>query len=153
MTTLEDLYKTDPDKEAGSGIVLDFGGGKEVCIRRAGGRNRRFSRVLAEKQRPYLTQIRAGTLDPEVEERLMMETYAETVVQWWKGIKTEDGNDEPDEPSRYLTKFQEMPDFFNEIRISANTFGYFKMDAAEQAAKNLSGDCEPISSPSLAVAT
>ncbi len=76
--------KTDRDLEL-NGIWLDFGGGSQIKVRRAGGANRAFAAQLAKRMRPHKRKLDAGTLDDSVAEKIMHELYFDEVLVEWTG--------------------------------------------------------------------
>lgn len=129
------IYRTSPELEK-NGIWLDFGNGLRIKIRRAGGRNLFFEQVLQAKMKPYRFQIEHGRLDPETDQKLLREAYAEAVIIDWQWMD-QDGNPLPFTTENVLALLEADPDLFGEIRQQAQKLANFAAEQLEQDAKNL----------------
>jgi len=79
---LKKQFATDTDLET-QGIIIDYGDVR-VRIARAGGSNKRFTRILDQKTRPLRRAIAAGSLDEERGRAILAQAYAEAVVLSWE---------------------------------------------------------------------
>ncbi len=145
-----ELFKTDDDLETG-GVVLNYGEFK-IRIARAGGANKKYSRVLESKSRPHRRAIQAGTLDESTDLRLFAEVYAEAVVLGWsRVVKGKDGKESevqnellgPDGEEIPFTKenvikvLLDLPDLFSDIREQSTKVSTFRREAERETdAKN-----------------
>lgn len=98
-------FKTDTNLEK-SGIDLDYGDFR-VRIARAGGSNKRFSRILEAKMKPVRRALQTETLDNERAEILMRESYAEGVVLEWSVRVLADEAGSPVEPLQLAGAYRE----------------------------------------------
>ena len=130
------LFGTDKNLESGDGVSLDYPG-FSITIRRAGGSNVDFSRVLSEKLRPYRKKLDKGTMDDKVSEKILLETYAETVVINWKNVKDRKGHDMPCTAHNCVKLFTDLPDLFRDVQDQANDYKLFLEDQEELEEKNL----------------
>lgn len=129
-------FKTDADLEAGAGVDLDYGEAGTITIHRAGGDNKKFSKVLAAKMKPYRRQLQNGTMDDEVAERLMAEVYAEAVIIGWEGVKDEKGKTLPYSKENVVKLLTDLPELFKDIQDQASTIANFRKEEIEAEAKN-----------------
>lgn len=81
-------YQTDKDLET-NGVLLDLGEQGAFVVARAGGANRKYLTEVRKLTQKYRRQIIAGTLDPDIAERLAKEAFSKTIVLRWlkKGDK------------------------------------------------------------------
>lgn len=146
MTSPFKQFATDENLEQ-QGIVLDYGD-YAVKIKRAGGANQRFGKVLEAKQKPHRRQIQNETLNEDVAKRLLAEAYAEAVILNWGHRKTPDGEIEwghmPDADGNLLpcTKphvvetLVALPEWFADIREQASKVALFRRQEIEDTAGN-----------------
>jgi len=136
-------FATDQGLEK-NGIVLDYGHFR-VTISRAGGSNKKFSRLLESKTKPYRRQIQNDSMDDTVAERILREVYAETVIQnwetqegdkWKKGIESRDGKILPFCNQNIYDTLTNLPELFADIQAQASKAALFKQAIQEDDAKN-----------------
>lgn len=143
-------YKTDDGLER-TGIYLDQGDFR-VKIARAGGGNRKFSKMLEAKTRPYRRQMQLGLMDEAVSLAIMHEVYAQTIVLGWEvwdgtygddglrnwksGIEMPDGSTGPASPKNYIEAFKNLPDLFQTIMEQSAKASLFRAHALEEEAGN-----------------
>ena len=130
--SLKSQFKTDKKLET-KGIVIDYGETR-VTVARAGGANKRFSRMLDAKTKPYRRAIALGSFDDERSNAILREVYAHTVVigweenvgttaepQWEAGISPEDAGVEssdallPVTPENVMSVLGNLPDLFIDL--------------------------------------
>jgi hypothetical protein len=104
-------------------------------LARAGGSNTRYVKALEAKSRPYRRQIKEDRLAPDVANKMLIETFAETIVLGWTGIEDKDGPVQfsVDNCRQLLT---ELPDLFEELREVASNAGTFREYEIEEDAGN-----------------
>ena len=137
MTTFQEIFNTDENLESGEGIELDYGDCGTIIIHRAGGANRKFQWVLAAKFKPYERQMRTKTMKEAVSRRLLAETYAETVLVGWRGVKDASGQDLPFTSENATKLLLDVPELFEDIREQAYDVSNFRREQVEETAKNL----------------
>lgn len=135
MPSPYEAFETDPELESGEGVTLDYGDFR-ITIHRAGGANRRFARVLEAKMKPYRRQLQTGTLDDEVAQRLLVETYAEAVVVGWKGVKDRTGKTMACTRDNVVRLFTDLPELFRDVQEQAQSLANFRRAELEADAKN-----------------
>lgn len=138
-------FQTDAEMEK-SGVELDYGWGV-ITIARAGGANKRYSKVLEAKTKPYRRAIQTETMDADLAERLLKETYAETIIRNWeirdengklkKGIESPDGG----KPltvnvENIVAAFTTLPDLFLDVQQQAGRVALYRREILETDAKN-----------------
>ena len=74
------------------GREFEIGNGASLTI--AAWQNPKFKEKFARLAKPHLSAMRAGLLAPEVQDKIMSEAMAGTVLLNWKGM-AEDGKDIP----------------------------------------------------------
>lgn len=149
-----ELFKTNDELE-NQGVSLNYGSFK-IVIARAGGSNKKYTKIFEAKIRPYRRAIQAGTLDDATDKRVMAEVYADAVVLGWAKIDREkqpdgnyvdkvtngvipgpDGQDMPFTKANVIKLFTDLPDLFSDVIQQANSVSLFKdEEEAETDAKN-----------------
>lgn len=128
-------YVTDENLETGAGVALEYDEGRTIFIHRAGGSNKKFSRALEAKMKPHRRKIQLGTLDPEIDRRILMEAYAEAVVIGWSGI-TAGGKELPFNKENCIAFFKAFPEVFADVQRSANDVALFRKEVRGADEKN-----------------
>lgn len=139
--SLYEAYETDPQLEK-DGVHLEVGTNKNgeiatIRMRRAGGANQQFAKVFEFKSKPYrrLMDI-PGALDPKVQERIMREVYAESVVVGWENIEDRDGNPLPFSKENVVKLFTDLPDLFRTVVRESQGIALFRKEVREVEAGN-----------------
>lgn len=136
-------FKTDSVSET-KGVRLEYGDFR-VTVARAGGGNKNFAKVLDRKSKPYRSQIRLETLDPDVGRRIMAETYAESVItnwetlvegEWKAGVEGPDGALLPFTAKNVAATLEALPDLFGDIQEQAGKVALFRESIREDDSKN-----------------
>lgn len=125
-----------------NGIRLDYGG-FYFDVRRAGGSNKRFAKVLEAKMRPHRRAIQAETIKDETANRIVAEAFAEAVFLGWgcdefgEGkMPGKDGAPLDFSVENCVRLMLDLPDLFADIRQQTDKLALFKRDQAEADAKN-----------------
>jgi hypothetical protein len=133
-------FKTDSELEL-KGVWFDFGD-FSILMGRAGGSNKKYTETLSKKMKPYIRQmqtaLQTGSLSGhlrEINTKIMMETFAETVVHAWT-LKDDDGADVPCTYDSVLNIFREYPDLFDECSTQATNHANFLESLREETVKN-----------------
>jgi len=110
-------------------------GAVRIRIARAGGGNKRFSKLLEAKTRPYQRAIKTETMDNAVAERIMREVFAETIVTGWQTKVNDkwedvvlflDGTTAPTTPQAVVRAFEDIPELFIEVQDIAGKVSAFR---------------------------
>jgi len=130
-------FQTDENLENGQGVDLDYGQNGIITIHRAGGSNKSFARVLNAKMKPYSRQLQTDTMEDEIASKLLIETYAETVIINWKNVTDQEGNKLAFNRSNCIKILTDLPELFKDIQNQANSISNFRKEQEEIEAKNL----------------
>lgn len=134
-TSLYEMYETNIDRET-SGITLDFGDAGKIQVARAGATNKAFAQMLEAKTRPHRRQMDTDTMPYGVADRIMREVFAETVVLGWSGIHGKDGEVIEYSVEACIKLFEDLPDWFTQVREEAAKFSNFRAAGIEADAGN-----------------
>lgn len=122
-------FKTSDNLEK-TGVWLQYGeeGGKPVRIRiaRAGGGNVAYRKALDKVTRPHKKAIQMETLSPEMNKKLLMEVYADTVILGWENINDENGEPMGFNRDNVMKLLGDLPDIFDDIVAQAQTMAIFR---------------------------
>lgn len=136
------LYSTfTSDKELETkGVAIDFGD-FEVVLARAGGANHNFAKVANAKIKPYRRMMEAGSIPPELDNKLTAEIYGTAVVLGWRtkvdgefveGIEGPDGEIIPPTRGAIIKTLTDLPDLLAEIVKTAQDLSLFKAEEREE---------------------
>lgn len=135
--SLHKKYSNNRELEAGKGIVVEYEGGSvKLHMRRAGGLNESYTRVLREKLEPHQRRMKVDTLPDALAKRLLAETYAETVIIGWEGVTDKSDNAIAFSVQACTELLLELPDFFDLVREDASNLSMFKEAQLEADEKN-----------------
>lgn len=136
-------FQTDTSLET-QGLIIDYGSFR-VTIARAGGANKRFSKTLESKTKPFKRAIQTDTMDNERGLEILREVYAEAIVLNWEtkkdntfvqGIEAQDGSLLPFSKENVVATFKNLPDLFTDIQQQAEKSALFRKLLQEQDSKN-----------------
>jgi hypothetical protein len=128
-------FSTDQNLEVGDGVTIDYGDFK-ITIHRAGGANKAYLKTLNDKIKPYRRMMEAGNMNEDVSKRLLVETYAETVIKGWEGITDEKGKKLPFNRENVIKVMTDLPELFNLVVEESGRIANFQKEATEADAKN-----------------
>jgi hypothetical protein len=133
-------FETDTSVER-DGLWLAYGQNSkkqpiEIKIARAGGSNEAYLKKLEAKFKPFKRLIQNDALDRPIYEKLVRETYAETVLLDWKGVEDRDGNDMVFSKENALTLLNDLPDLYADILEQSTKAALFRKELREADAKN-----------------
>lgn len=158
---MNDMYKnfeTDPKKEV-DGIVLDYETFR-VTVARAGGANKRFTKVLEHHTKPLERVIANKMLSEKKAKKILKMTYGAAIVTNWEVLELEtqpiaDGDEEPVvlevwkqgihtkngdvidfTQANVLMTFEKLPELFNDIKTQAEELANFRKSLWDETAKN-----------------
>lgn len=132
---LFEMYETDLHKELG-GVFLDFGKGTRVRVARAGPSNKKFTQIMESLTRPHRRQMDTDTLPADVGDRLLHEAFAKGVVLGWENVRDREGNKLPFTVENCIHMFEEIPEWFTQVREAATKFTNFRLHDIEADAGN-----------------
>jgi len=147
------MFKTDPVMENETGVVLDYGD-FGFRIKRAGGANKSFGKLLDKRLEPYRRQMEAKIMDEDVATNLMIKTYIDTIIiapliadplgdyadkdgkKWRKGLYEEDGSILEGTKEEMIAYFTKLPEQFRDVQSQANSIALFRAAELEADVKN-----------------
>jgi hypothetical protein len=139
------IFKTDKGMESDKGITLDYGDFK-IQIARAGGANKKFSRLLTSRMKPYKRQMDTDTMDESVATKIMVESYTDAVILGWasknedgkfvEGIHNQDGDIVDYNRENVIETLTNLPDLFRDIQSQADKISNFRIEEIEDIVKN-----------------
>lgn len=150
--SLAKQFATDESLET-KGIVLDYGDDR-ITIARAGGANKKFSRLLERKTKPIRRALMVGGIDNDRSNAILREVYAEAVIlkwevntgtittpKWEPGIRPEDAGVDgkdllPVNKENILKVLVNLPDLFFDIQQQAAAGALFRTEINEVSAGN-----------------
>lgn len=135
MTSPYKQFGTDKELETGKGVTLQYDG-FSIVIHRAGGANKKFARVLAEKMKPHRQRFERGLLDDETSQRILVETYAEAVLIGWKDVLDRNGKKMAFNVDNAVKLLTDLPDLFDDIKNQANSIAVFRQENEAVESKN-----------------
>lgn len=128
-------FKTNKNSEIEQGVILDYGKEK-IRILRAGKSNRKYSDLLSKRLRPHQRKLADNTLDHEVGEKVMIETYADAVIIGWEGVCDEQGAQLPFTRENVIALMTALPDLFSDIQEQATRLSTFRDEETAAEIKN-----------------
>lgn len=135
MANPYEIFGTDKNLESGNGVTIQYPG-FSVTIHRAGGANKRFASVLRQKMKPHQHKFERGLLDDETSEKILIETYAESVVIGWKGVTDSEGEEIPFTTANVVKLLTELPELFADIKAQATNAANFREQVEQAEEKN-----------------
>lgn len=135
MTNPYKFFGTDKSLESEKGVTLEYPG-FSITIHRAGGANKKFARVLAEKMKPHRQKFERGLLDDETSHKILVETYAEAVVVGWKDVTDQSGKKMPFTVANVIKLFTDLPDLFDDVKSQAASAAVFRQENEAVESKN-----------------
>lgn len=149
-------FTTDANLET-KGVTIEYGPFR-VTGARAGGGNKKFSKSLERKLKPYRRQLQTETMDETVADRILQEAFIEGVLRNWEvdlNYGKKDDKDQALDPDwqqgihdpdtfavvplsmeSYLKAFKAKPDLFADLRTEFAKASLFRQEEAEADAKN-----------------
>jgi len=145
-----DQFSTDPKVEE-EGVWLQYEGFR-VRVTYAGESNKKYTKVLEAKTRPFRRAIQNGSFSNDRSIQLLMEVFAEAVILdwnvedfvdeqigeivWKKGIQAKDGSVVPFSKAEVLKALKALPALFLDIKGQAESIAIFRKDDLEEDSKN-----------------
>ena len=135
------IYKrfgTDKKSEE-EGVVLNFGDGLKVIVKRAGSGNREFKKAIMALERKFKTIGKGNLLSEEEEKEYndgMIDALCKHVIVSWTGVIGQDGKEIPFSIANGVKVLTDLPEFFLEVLEQARNAENFRNEEAEEAVKN-----------------
>jgi hypothetical protein len=141
VESIYDLFKTDENVET-KGVFLNYGKSIKILVKRAGGANRNFDRVIKELTKPHrqlVKSVQSGTAsdaDAKQLDGIMKRAYAMTVVEGWSGVRGPDKREIEFSVEACIKLFDDLPPLWVDIRDYASNYLNFMPEDIEVVAKN-----------------
>lgn len=126
-------FATDSTLE-NEGVWVEAGSGLRLKIARLN--NAAYEEELRKLGKPYVRQIRLGTMSNDVLETLNVKAVARHVLKGWEGLEDESGNEikfTPQQAEDILIKYR---DFFRLVMDFAQEQDLYRQEAIEGAEGN-----------------
>lgn len=127
------------------GVWLNFGD-FEIKCGRAGGANKRFTKVVEQYFEPHRQAANVGALSEETAAEGLANAYADAVIFGWRTKQPDgtyvdtiggpDGEPMPFTKANVVKLLTLLPDFFATLRGHCTNFQNFRRALLEQDAKN-----------------
>ena len=137
-------FQTDETLET-KGVIIDYGQFR-VTLARAGGANKKYSKVMESKAKPFRRAIQTETLDNDVAMKMLRESFAEACVlnwevkgedeEWTRGIEGKDGDLLDFNRDNVIATFENLPDLFSDLQEQANKVSIYREEILEQDSGN-----------------
>jgi recombinational DNA repair protein RecT len=124
-------------KTSSEGQWVDCGGGLRIKVARLG--NPDYEEEVRKLAKPFMRQMRLGTMNVEDMEKMAQKAVAKHVIQGWENLEDETGNAIAFSSDKALELFQKYPDFYNIVKDVAGEAEIFRTDEMEEAAGNSDG--------------
>ena len=127
-------------KSTTEGVWADCGGGLRIKVARMG--NAAYEEELRKSAKPFMRQMRLGTMNVEDMEALAMKAIAKHIIQDWENLEDNDGKTIPFSHDKALELFREYHDFYSVVKEVAGESEIFRTDEMEEAAGNSEATCD-----------
>lgn len=153
MSSMYKSFETDPTVEE-VGVWIEYETFR-VRVARSGGKNKRYTRLLAKRMKPYRRAVETDTMSEKVANTILREVFAEAGITEWQSLVGEewvDGLETPDTPMEpeERTKedlaevtfenvdkaLQDLPDLFHDLRQQSNRLALYRRDVQETESGN-----------------
>jgi hypothetical protein len=132
-TDLAKLYGTSVKLEQ-EGVDLHLGGDCYITVKRAGGSNRAFLEAFRRVTAPHRKAIERGALDPETDDQLGIEIFAQSVVIGWRGVVV-NGEAVTFSRENFVRVMRELPELWHVVRDEARNASNFRDGEVADAGK------------------
>jgi len=130
-------YKTDENLESSQGVWIDCGDAGKYLIRRAGGANERYRRILENKMTPVRQQIERRRLPEAKANRLLIEAFVEGVLVDWKDVTGPDEKPLEFNRANAIQLLEDLPDLFQDLQTAAGNAANFRAALLDDAGEAL----------------
>ncbi|QDP61608.1 MAG: hypothetical protein Tp138OMZ00d2C19078261_69 [Prokaryotic dsDNA virus sp.] len=147
--SMYDMFAADEHLEA-EGVWVDYGDFR-VLLARAGGANKKYTKYMETKSKPFRRAIQAGAMPEKRSRELLFDVYATTVIKdwevnsgeaedgstvWERGIHMPDGSVGEYSKDNVMLTFRKLPDLFFDLQKQADGIAIFRKEEMEEDAKN-----------------
>ena len=124
-------------KTSTEGQWVDCGGGLRIKVARLG--NPDYEEEIRKLAKPFMRQMRLGTMNVEDMEKLARKAVAKHVIQGWENLEDEQGHAIDFSKDKALELFETYPDFYSIVKDVAGEAELFRNDEMEEASGNSEG--------------
>ena len=137
-------YETNVDVEK-SGVVFELSDDTRIRMARAGGANKQYLKKLEQVTRPHRRAIATESISTELSNKLMRETFAETIIldwqtlvdgEWVQGIVDKEGDIQPFNAANVIKTFEDLPEVFDTLQTEAAKIVHFRSEQMEEESGN-----------------
>lgn len=143
MSKMSEAYRVDAKMESEAGVRCEFLGPCWVTLRRAGGNNKQYQRIVQDLTKPVRRKIANETISIQELDEIYMKAYARAVVVGWEDVTDLDDNPVPFTEANFIRVMQMYPDFWDDIQREAARMTNFRKDQnkldGEDLGNSLSG--------------
>ena len=151
--SMRKLFTTDPALET-KGVRIDYGSFR-VTLARAGGANKKFTKLLEAKTRPHRRAMQTETMQDAAAMAILREVYAGGAIMLWEnretwseetgewvgefvpGIEPEMGFELlPFNHDNVCQTLDDLPDLFADLQEQANKVSLYRIHNLEEDLKN-----------------
>ena len=140
---LRKMYETMLSLEE-KGVIFEPVPGVEIIVARAGGANKKFSRVMTRLSKPHRRAIQAEMLDETIGTDLLIQVYVEAVIKSWKGFTKDiltkvEGDAEIElefSKENVVAVMKAIPDLFTDIVKLSQNIAMYQAEMLENDSKN-----------------
>lgn len=125
-------YQTSDDVER-KGVILSFGDGRTITIRRAGGSNADFKNLFAKEYGELDKSIDGKVMDEDHASDVMFNVYAKSIVVEWEGFKDTKGKVIPFTISNCVSLFKESDEIWLQVYNNAQKLSNFRALEIEES--------------------
>jgi hypothetical protein len=127
-------------KTTTEGVWVDCGGDLRLKVARMG--NPAYEEEIRKLAKPFMRQMRLGTMSMEDMEGLAMKAVAKHIIQDWENLEDDSGEPIQFSKDKALELFNEYRDFYNIVKEVASEAEIFRSDEMEEAAGNSEATCD-----------
>lgn len=125
-------YQTSGDVE-NNGVILSFGDGRTITIKRAGGSNVDFKTLFAKEYGELDKSVDGKVMDEDNATDVMFNVYAKTIVIDWSGFKSPKGAAIPFTVANCVSLFKESEEIWLSVYDNAQKLSNFRALEVEEA--------------------
>ena len=122
------------------GVWAECGGGLRIKVARMG--NPAYEESIRKSAKPFMRQMRLGTMNVEDMEGLAMKAIAKHIILDWENLDDNDGTPIPFSPDKALELFKEYHDFYTMVKEVSGEAEIFRSDEMDEAAGNSEATCD-----------
>jgi hypothetical protein len=138
--SLHSQFKVDKAKET-EGVEIQYGPNADGSIPtfrvlRRSPTNQKYAKTLERESAPYRRLLELGTLDKQVEERIMRRTFCLSVLVDWKNVQNDKNEEIPYSFDNAMKLFEELPELYYDLADQSSKLSSFRAESKDGDAKN-----------------